>query len=109
MVSGQVPDGGSAHAEAAEEDAALIDVVVLLHVVESFEEVDFAGEFAGIAVAAVEVEGYGVAGLELAEVFLAIGDEIELGEILAAAMEPGCRGAIGEAFRGPKLEGMTRP
>ena len=70
-------------------EAVLVDGVVAPDGVERFEEVDFAGEFAGVAVAAVEVQDDGVARRELAGGLLARGDEVELGERFIAAVEPG--------------------
>ena len=62
----EVPGGGAAHAEAADQGAVLIDGVLALDGVEGFEEIDLAGEAVGVAEAAVEVEHDGVARREFA-------------------------------------------
>ncbi len=51
-----MPGGRAAHAEADIDEAVFIDGVAFLDVFEGFEEVDFAGEFVGVAVTAVEVD-----------------------------------------------------
>ena len=82
------------------EDAVLVDGVVALDGVERFEEIHFAGEFAGVAVAAVEVQHDGVARRELAGGFLARGEEVDLGEGFVAAVEPGVEApAVGRGGR----------
>ena len=84
-----MPRGSAAHAEAADEDAVLIHVEVLLDIGEGFEEVDFAGEGAGVAIAAVEMDDDGVARGELAGVVETVPEEVHFAEGLAAAVKPG--------------------
>ncbi len=62
---------------------------IFLYVGEGFEEIDFSGEGAGVAVAAVEVEDDGVARLEVAWVADAVPEEIDFAEGFAAAVKPG--------------------
>ena len=100
VVRSQMPDRSAAHAEAADQQAVLVDGVVAPDGVERFEEVHFAGEFAGVAVAPVEVQHDGVARRELAGGFLARGDEVDLREGLIAAVEPGVEApAVGRVGR----------
>jgi hypothetical protein len=53
VVRSEVPRGGAAHAEAADHDAVFVDLILALHGIQRFEEVHFAGELAGVAVASV--------------------------------------------------------
>ena len=88
IVRAEVPGGGAAHAEAADQDAILVHRIVALDGVERFEEIDFAGELVGVAVAAVEVEHDGVARREFAGGLLAGGEKIDFAEGFVAAVEP---------------------
>ena len=56
VMRAEVPGGRASHAETADEDAVLVHSVVPLHVVEGFEQIDLAGQFVGVAVAAVKVQ-----------------------------------------------------
>jgi hypothetical protein len=89
VVNGELPGRSAAHGEAACDDAVFVDVVVGFDVVEGFEEIDLAGEFVGVAVAAVEVENEGVGGGEFAGAAFALGEEVEFGKLFVAAVEPG--------------------
>ena len=60
IVDGKLPAGCAAHGESANDDAVFIDAIAFLYVGERFEEIDFAGEFVRVAVAAIKVEDEGV-------------------------------------------------
>ena len=88
VVDGEVPAGRPAHREAADHHAVVVDGVVLLDAVHRLERIDFAGEFVGAAVAAVEAQDEGAGRRELGVRFLAAVDEIQFGQVLAAAVAP---------------------
>lgn len=88
-VGTDVPGGSAAHGEAADEDAIFIDGVMAFDGGEGFVEVGFAGEAAGIAEAAVEVEDDGVGRREFAGAGFAFGEEVDFAEGFIAAVEPG--------------------
>jgi len=75
-------------AEAANQNAILVDRVQPLHGIQRFEKVHLAGQLAPIAESAVEVQNDGVFRSELARTPLAVGEEVDLAQGLAAAVEP---------------------
>ena len=75
IVRREVPDRCAAHAEAAHQNAILVDGILALHGVERFEEVHLPGELAGVAVAAVEVEHDGIARPKFAGIALAVAEK----------------------------------
>jgi len=84
-----VPGGGAAHREAAHDDAVFVDEVVLFDRGERFEQIDFAGELVGVAVASVQVQHDRVARGELAGPAHAFRKEVDLAQLFGAAVEPG--------------------
>src|SRR5262245_15395414 len=52
----ELPSGRAAHAEAAHDDAVLVNAVLPFHRVERFEQVCFTGELVGVAETPVEVQ-----------------------------------------------------
>ena len=93
IVDRELPAGSAAHRETADNDAIFIDAVTFLHVGERFEEIDLAGEFVGVTIAAVKVQDEGVGGNEFAGGTEAVVEEFEFGEFLVAAVEPGVEAA----------------
>ncbi|SPF50134.1 hypothetical protein SBA4_4260019 [Candidatus Sulfopaludibacter sp. SbA4] len=89
VVRPDVPCGAASHAEAAHQDAVLVDGVAALDGVDGLEQVHLAGHLAGIAEAAIEVQHDGVAGGEFAGIADAVGQEVDLAESFVAAVEPG--------------------
>src|SRR5580704_11642776 len=72
MMRADIPRGGAAHAEAAVQNAVFVDGVLALHGVERFEEIHLAGEAAGIAEAAIEMQHDGIARRKFAQVALTV-------------------------------------
>jgi hypothetical protein len=85
-----LPGGCAAHAEADIDQAVFIDGVALLHVFEGFEEVDFAGELVGVAIATVEVDGE----VSLGSEFFGA-EELELHQFFASAVAPEVEAVFG--------------
>ena len=79
IMDGKLPAGSAAHGEAADDDAIFIDGIALLDVVECFEEIDFAGEFVGVAITTVKVKDEGVGRSEFAGGVEAVVEEFEFG------------------------------
>ena len=79
----------AAHAESTHHDAVRIDLVLALHRVQRFEQVHFAGQLVGVAVATVQVQHDGVGRRKLTRIMLALPEEVDFVQGLAAPMKPG--------------------
>ena len=67
IVHGELPASRSAHRKATDHDAIVVDRVATFDVGQRFEQIDLAGQFVGVAVAAVEMHHESVGGRELAQ------------------------------------------
>ena len=56
IVGRKLPTGRATHGKSAHHEPTFIDRIMFLHVLERFEQIDFAGEFVGVAVAAVKMQ-----------------------------------------------------
>ena len=84
----EMPRRRATHAEAADQNTILVDRVLAFHRFERFEKIDFAGQLAGVAVAAVEVQHDRVRRREFARIPLAVVQEIDFAQRFSAAVEP---------------------
>ncbi len=97
VVRADIPRGSAAHAEAAVENAIFVDGVLPFHGVESFEEIHFAGESAGVAETSVKMQHDGVARRPFSGIACAVGQKVDFAERFIAAVEPGIEDASGAA------------
>ena len=93
ILQGDVPGGGAAEREAAENDAVGIDLEPALHRCDALEDIDFTGLVVGVVSAAVAIERElsdvgGVGGIRELRGILEAVDEAGFGRAVAAAMQP---------------------
>ncbi len=88
VMRAELPGRCAAHREAAHHQAVHVDRVTLPHAFQRLEEIHLAGEFVGVAIAAVEVADDRRFRREFAAALHAVLEEGELAQLFAAAVQP---------------------
>src|SRR5436190_8733543 len=89
VVGCDMPNGGTTHAEAAREQAIVVDGILPADGSQGFKQIHLARELGGVAVAAVEVKNDRVAWGELTGLRHALAEEIHLAQLFGAPVKPG--------------------
>ena len=95
-VGGEVPSARAAHGKTADNDATGVDFIEFSDELDGLHDVDFAGEFGGVAEAAVGMEYDGIGGNDFAGGFFALGHEGELRALFVATGEDDVETAGGD-------------
>ena len=84
----QMPAARTAHGEAAYRHSGAVDRILFRRVLECFEDIGFARELERVAVASVGMEHEGVCRSEVAGGALPVADELQLGQVVVASVQP---------------------
>ncbi len=84
----ELPAGRAAHGKTSHADAVFINSVTLLHILQSFQDVDFARELERVAIATVGMQHDRVIRSKLTGVLHAVPQEIHFAQLFASPVKP---------------------